>query len=52
MSHALLCLHRTTPLHRAAAQAAVTRARRVLVIDDREAVGVVTGLDFARLARG
>ena len=26
--------------------------RRVLVIDDREAVGVVTGLDFARLARG
>lgn len=52
MSHALLCLHRTTPLHRAAAQAAVTRARRVLVIDDKEAVGVVTGLDFARLARG
>lgn len=52
MSHALLCLHRTTPLYRAAAQAAVTRARRVLVIDDKEAVGVVTGLDFARLARG
>lgn len=51
MSHALLCLNANTPLHRAALHAAHTRARRVLVVDDRKLVGVLTGLDFARLAR-
>ncbi len=50
MSHGMLCLHVTTPLFRAAAQAADTRARRVLVIEDKKVVGVVTGLDFARVA--
>ncbi len=49
MSHAMLCLHATTQLHRAAAQAAYTRARRVLVVEERKLVGVLTGLDFARL---
>jgi CBS domain-containing protein len=52
MSHGMLCLHVDTPLHRAAAQAAETRARRVLAIDGRNVVGVVTGLDFARLCKG
>ncbi len=52
MSHGMLCLHETTPLYRAAAQAAQTRARRVLVTRDRTVVGVVTGLDFARMAHG
>jgi CBS domain-containing protein len=51
MSHALLCLRTTTPLHRAALQAAHTKARRVLVVEDRKLVGMLTGLDFARLAR-
>jgi CBS domain-containing protein len=50
MSHGMLCLHSSTPLFRAAAQAADTRARRVLVIEDKKVVGVVTGLDFARVA--
>jgi CBS domain-containing protein len=51
MSHGMLCLHKSTPLFRAAAQAAHTRSRRVLVVEDSKVVGVLTGLDFARLAR-
>lgn len=50
MSHAMLCLHVSTPLFRAAAQALDTRARRVLAVDDRRVKGVMTGLDFARAA--
>ena len=50
MSYAMLCLNVRTPLFRAAAQAYETRARRILVIDDRRVMGVVTGLDFARAA--
>lgn len=52
MSHSLLCLNVKVPLYRAAANAAQTRARRVLVVNDKHVVGVVSGLDFARLARG
>lgn len=52
MSHGMLCLPKRTPLHRAAAQASHSRARRVLVVDDTVVVGVLTGLDFARLAHG
>jgi CBS domain-containing protein len=51
MSAAMLCLDADTPLHRAAAQAAVTRARRVIVTREREMVGILTGIDFARVAR-
>jgi CBS domain-containing protein len=51
MSAALLCMHVSTPLHRAAAQAAATRARRVVAIEDRRVRGMLTGLDFARVAR-
>ncbi|MEZ4296632.1 MAG: CBS domain-containing protein [Polyangiaceae bacterium] len=50
MSYAMLCLHVSTPLHRAAAHAYATRARRVLVTEDHRVVGVLTGLDFARAA--
>jgi CBS domain-containing protein len=49
MSCAVLALHRRMPAFRAAAQAYETRARRVLVMEDRALLGVVTGLDFARL---
>jgi predicted transcriptional regulator len=48
MSHGLLCMHSTTPLHRAAAAAYEARARRLLAIDEGKLVGVITGLDFAR----
>jgi CBS domain-containing protein len=48
MSYAMLCLHASTPLYRAAAHAAATRARRILVTEDHRVVGVMTGLDFAR----
>jgi CBS domain-containing protein len=48
MSYAMLCLHASTPLHRAAAHAYATYARRVLVTEDHRVVGVLTGLDFAR----
>jgi CBS domain-containing protein len=52
MSYALVCLHGKVPLHRAATLAAESRARRVLVIEHRNVVGVVTPLDFARAASG
>jgi CBS domain-containing protein len=48
MSYALVCLHGQVPLYRAASLAASSRARRVLVIEHRHVVGVVTPLDFAR----
>lgn len=48
MSYAMLCLHASTPLYRAAAHAFATRARRVLVTEDHRVIGVMTGLDFAR----
>mgnify|MGYP000851158429 CR=1 FL=1 len=48
MSHGLLCLHSTTPLHRAAAAAYEARARRLLAVDEGKLVGILTGLDFAR----
>jgi len=51
MNHALVCLHDKAPLHRAATLAAAARARRVLAIEDRRVVGVVTPLDFARAVR-
>jgi CBS domain-containing protein len=50
MSYSMLCLPTLTPLHRAAAHAYATRARRVLAIEDRYVRGVLTGLDFARFA--
>jgi len=48
MDPAVLCLPSAMPLHRAAAQAMHTRARRVLVVDAKSVLGVISGLDFAR----
>lgn len=48
MDPAVLCLPSAMPLHRAAAQAIHTRARRVLVVDAKSVLGVISGLDFAR----
>lgn len=48
LSYAMLCLHASTPLYRAAAHAYATRARRVLVTEEHRVVGVLTGIDFAR----
>jgi CBS domain-containing protein len=50
MSYAMLCLDARVPLFQAAARASATRARRVLVVQDRRLQGVITGLDFARVA--
>lgn len=52
MSYAMLCLHASTPLFRAAAHAHATRARRVLVTEDHRVTGVMTGIDFARAIGG
>jgi CBS domain-containing protein len=49
MSYSLLTMPATTPAFRAAAHAYETRARRVLVTEGQKLVGVLTGLDFARL---
>lgn len=47
---AMLCLNVGTPLSRAAEQAAAMSARRVLAVDNRQLRGVLSGLDFARVA--
>jgi CBS domain-containing protein len=49
---AVICLPAETKLHRAAAHAAQLDVRRVVVCRAREAVGVISGLDFARVASG
>ena len=49
MSYAMLYQHARTPIHRAAAHAYETGTRRVLVMEDRKLVGVLSGLDFARV---
>jgi CBS domain-containing protein len=48
MNPGLVCLHERAELHRAAALAGAARARRVLVIRDKRAEGVLSPLDFAR----
>jgi CBS domain-containing protein len=50
MSAALLALDIDTELHRAAAQAAATRVRRVVAVRGRRMEGILTGIDFARAA--
>lgn len=49
MNYSLLHQHVNTPLYRAAAHAYEARARRVLVMENGHLIGVVTGLDFARI---
>lgn len=45
----IICMPATTCAYRAAAQAAQLDVRRVIACEHREAIGVVTGLDFAAL---
>jgi CBS domain-containing protein len=49
MDPAVLVLSPSTLIHRAAAQAAAMKARRILVASGSEMVGVLTGLTFARV---
>lgn len=49
MNPSILCMHGLAPLHRAAALAAASNARRILVIERRRrCTGVVSPLDMAR----
>lgn len=50
MSASLLALDVDTQLHRAAAQAAATKVRRVIAVRGRRMEGILTGIDFARAA--
>ncbi len=50
MSSAMLSLESATPIHRAAAQAAALRVRRVIATRGRKIEGILTGLDFVRAA--
>lgn len=46
----IICMPTRSQAHHAAAQATRMDVRRVIACADREAVGMVSGLDFARLA--
>lgn len=48
----ILALPWPTPIHRAAAMAAHSHARRVLSMDGTEIRGILTALDFVRAGRG
>lgn len=50
MDALVICLPMWIPAHRAAAQALATNSRRVLAVDGMKARGLVTGIDFARIA--
>jgi CBS domain-containing protein len=50
MSSAMLALDVDTPLHRAAAQAAQLRVRRIIAVKRQSIEGILTGIDLARSA--
>ncbi|MFO0694013.1 MAG: CBS domain-containing protein [Polyangiales bacterium] len=50
VEYSVICLPWRTPLYRAAAFAANTRARRVLAMDGTEIRGILTALDFVKAA--
>lgn len=50
MSSAMLALDVDTALHRAAAQAAALRVRRIIAVRNRNIEGILTGIDLARAA--
>jgi hypothetical protein len=52
MTCAMLCLPSRTPVHRAAALALETRARRLLAVSARALCRIARGLDIARLMAG
>jgi CBS domain-containing protein len=52
MSYEILCLDGSTKIRRAAAYASVMNARRMIVLEDKHLVGIVSSLDLVRaLAR-
>ncbi len=52
LSPAMLCLNVKTPVHRAAAHAAAMDVRRIIAVQDKKLVGILTGIDLARAAAG
>ncbi len=52
MNAAFVCMPTTTTIHRAAAQAVALRVRRIIAVRQREMQGILTGIDFARVAAG
>ena len=52
MDTAMVCMPSTTRMHRAAAQAAAMRVRRIIACEHRDMLGILSGLDFARAAAG
>lgn len=52
MDPAMICMPSDTRIHRAAAQAAAMRVRRIIVARNRDMVGILSGIDFARAAAG
>jgi len=50
MNSAFVCMPDVTTIHRAAAQALALRVRRIIAVQHRDMVGVLTGIDFARVA--
>jgi len=49
MSYETITLDASTPLYRAAGHAIATRVRRILVVENRALVGIVTGYDLAQI---
>jgi len=49
MSYETITLDASTPLYRAAGHAIQTRVRRILVVEGRALVGIVTGYDLAQI---
>jgi CBS domain-containing protein len=49
MSYETITLDASTPLYRAAGHAIATRVRRILVVESRSLVGIVTGYDLAQI---
>lgn len=46
MSYETICLDASTPIHRAAAYAVAMNVRRILVVEHRRLVGIVSGIDL------
>lgn len=51
MNPAMICVPEDSKMHRAAAQALAMHARRIIACRNREAVGILSGLDFANAAQ-
>jgi CBS domain-containing protein len=49
MSYETINLDEDTPLYRAAGHAIATKVRRILAVDGRSLVGIVTGYDLAHV---